>query len=373
MGRYAIAFSEGQDKEKIYEEVVNDLNKQTGNKVPLLLIFFGDTENFVYYSDELHEGFPNSEVIGVTTYSHLTSKGGCKYGLSAIAITSGIEVATGEILEITKCPIKYSEKITRAISKMSDTDNTVCLEFTSAFCYSEELVLDTLKRRLSPYDIPIFGASGGADDDEEINFVSLNGRIYYEGCVFAMIHNLNGRIGIFKEIAYRPSIYKFMATDVDSEERRVYELNEEPAVNVMANALKISADDLKANFHNYPLGRIMGDEIYITEPDEVYDDGSLKYNARIYNYTDLVVMEFDDYDKVIERTAKKFKKSGIKADFSIVINCVGRIKVFEMKGLLDKHKNALDEMLGDYIGMSGYGEHHKFEQNNQTMIVCVFE
>ncbi len=373
MKRFAIAFKEGSDNKICFDEAIKSIENQIEQKIPKLVIFTSEVDNFVYYSDMLHEKYPQSEVIGVTTCAHVNSCGRGVTGLSVMAIAEGIEVATGEILEIGKCPIRYSDRVREAASKLTNKENCVCLEFTSAFCNSEELVLDTLKKQLNPYGIPVFGSSGGSDEDEEINFVALNGKIYYEGCVFAIIHNENGRIGLFKENLYRPTIYRFTATDVDSEERRVYELNDEPAINVMAAALKIPTEELMDKFENYPLGRILGDEIYITEPDKVFDDGSMTYLARIYNYTDLVVLELDDYEKVKVRTEKTLKDSGIKPDFSIVVNCIGRIELFEKMGLLDTHQKSLNGMLGEYIGVSGFGEQLNYEQINETMIICVFE
>lgn len=374
MDRIAIVFKEGTEKEACFEAAKKELTEKIGDFSPILLVYESDVDNFVYYSDKLHEAYPNTEVIGVTTCSHLSSVGRGGMGLSLIAVNEGIEVATGEILEISKCPIRYSDRITGALSKLPNKENCVCLEFISAFCYSEELVLDTLKRQLDPYNIPVFGATGGVNDESEaINFVALNGRIYYEGAVFAIIHNKNGRIGLFKENLYKPTIYKFTATDVDSEERKVYEINDEPAVNVMANMCKLSQDELKEKFVDYPLGRIMGNDIYITEPDSVCDDGSLTYHARIYNYTDLVILEHDDYENVKKETEKKVKDSGIKPNFSIVVNYFRRIEYFDELGITDTHTKALEDMLGDYFGIVGYGEQFDFEQMNQTMIICVFE
>lgn len=374
MERTAIVFKEGTEKETCFEAVQKELTEKIGDFSPILVVFEADVDNFVYYSEKLHECYPNSEVIGVTTCSHLSTVGKGVHGLSLIAINEGIDVATGEILEINKCPIRYSDRISNALSKIPDKENSVCLEFISAYCYSEELVLDTLKRQLDIYNIPVFGSTGGAEnEDEEINFVSLNGRIYYEGCVFAIIHNKNGRIGLFKENLFKPTIYKFTATDVDSQERKVYELNDEPAINVMADLCKVSPDELKANFFDYQLGRIMGNDIYITEPDEVCDDGTLTYHARIYNYTDLVLLEPDDYENVKKQTAKKIEESGIKSSFSLVVDYNKRIERFEKLEILDEHQKNLKNVLGNYLGIVGYGEQFDFEQMNQTMIICVFE
>ena len=123
MDRIAIVFKEGTEKEACFEAAKKELTEKIGDFSPILLVYESDVDNFVYYSDKLHEAYPNTEVIGVTTCSHLSSVGRGGMGLSLIAVNEGIEVATGEILEISKCPIRYSDRIDDIASYNKDTYN----------------------------------------------------------------------------------------------------------------------------------------------------------------------------------------------------------------------------------------------------------
>lgn len=373
MERFGIAFSEGEEKEKCFEEAINDLENQVGKDEPKLVVYYSDVENFVFYTEKLHEKYPNTQIIGSTTYMSLSSKGRGDLGFSVMAVMYGIEVSTGEILEISKCPIKYYNRISDAIANIHDYKNTVCFEFTTAFCNTEELVLDTLKRQLSPLGIPVIGSSAGAETGANINFVSLNGKIYYEGCVFALIHNENGRIGIFDENFYKTTIHRFMITDADSDEKRIYELNDDKILNVLSTSLNLPQEYLKEHINDYPLGRIYGHNIYITEPHEILEDGSITFHARIYNYTDVVLLERESTDNTRKCMIEEIQKSGIKPSFSLIVNGFDRVRMLKKENILDKIEKEIKEMLGEYIGICGYGEQLDFEQVNETMIICIFE
>ena len=373
MDRIRVAYSDGKSCIKSYKNVLEQLREGMAGTSPVAVLFTCDYNNFSYYSKALNADFPDSEVIGMSSYVVMSSIGHSLEGLSAIAIYSGIECASGVIHEISRYPLRYTDNIREALSSIGSTENCCCLAFTTAFCQCEELVLDAYKSVLTEVNVPIFGSSAGAPDDIRDSYVSLNGTILSEASVFIIIKNLNGRIGIFRENMFRPTKHYFTATDVDCDERAVYEYDDIPAAQAVAVALGISVNELNEQLKLHPMGRIEHDEIYITESNCVGDDLEITYYSRIYNRTKVVLLETDDIDKVFEATRNNIRKEFDSISFSLVINCLSRSKYFMENGRFDDFSDTLTAGYGSYIGFSGYGEQADYKHQNQTMLLAVFE
>lgn len=373
MERSRVAYCDSNDSAYAIEQIVNELKTNDEGKSPKLILFSADYLDFSWFSRNLSAAFPNATVIGMSTYVVFSNKGCSKSAVSAMALYSGIECKAGIILDISKNPMKNRSEVENALASFDDTKNMCCIEFISAFSSGEELVLDTLKCVLEPKKIPVFGGTAGADTAIKSSFVSLNGIIYNEACVFVLVKNLFGRIGIFRENMFKPTEHFFTATDVDCDERTVYEYDYRPAAEVIAECLAVPVDKVEKYTSMHPVGRLESDNIYITENNTVFPDGRISYFARIYNYTKLVLLEPDDVMKVWDKTESNVKATISKPSFSIVINCLSRSRYFEDEGILYHFTDKLKLAYGKYLGFSGYGEQAEFEHLNQTMLIAVFE
>ena len=368
-----MAFSKSGNVEEGCTEIFRSIDEAAEGRIPKLIIFSAENNIFSLCSKKLAAYYNKSEVIGMTSFVNFSSLGYDSNGLSAMAIYDGIECVTGSIFEVSKYPMRYKDGITKALEGFDSYENMVCLEFTTAIGKCEELVQDTYKVVLKDKGIPICGGSAGAADSIIPTLVSLNGVTYSEASVFALIKNLNGGVHIFRENLFKPTKYYYTATDVDCDERTVYEYDNRPAAVVVANALQCSMYELDGNMFTHPVGRVEGDNIYITEVDKVYPDGKISYFSRIYNLTQLVQLEPDDSETVWDRTAAAVKEKGIKPEFTVAVNCSSRTRFFYMKDLFGKFQKKLADEYGDYIGVSGFGEQTEFEHLNQTMLLLMFE
>lgn len=373
MDRTRIAFSDAKDTAVAMEEIKKTLQKDGDEKAPKLIFFTTDYLNFTWFSRHLAQAFPNTTVIGMSSYVVLSSKGYNPNAVTALAIYSGIEIASGIILEIDRYPLRYKETIRNAVDKIGENlDNTCCFEFTTAFSGGEELIMDAFKIAFAEKQIPIFGGTAGAPDGINASFVALNGIVYNDACAFVIIKNTHGKIRLFKENMFKPTEHIMVATDVDCDDRTVYEYNNRPAAEVVAAALGVPVNKLFNYTSMHPVGRIDGDNIYITEHNVVYPDGQLSYYSRIHNYSKLVLLEPDDPKEVWNRTANAVKTKVVNPSFSIVVNCLSRTRYFNEQEIMGDFVEVLSEY-GTYIGFSGYGEQYEYEHLNQTMILAVFE
>lgn len=373
MERCVVTYSAAITKEAVLEENISCLEEKTEGILPKVILFSSDYENFTWYSLQLSKKYPNTAVIGMSSYMVFSSRGQAHQALTMMALTSGVECSAGVILEISRYPMRYAPQIKDAVMELTDTKNCCCIEFTTAGSCCEELVLDTFKSVLANENIPVFGASAGSIEGIKSTLVSLNGKVYKDACVFLLLHNLEGRIRLYCENLFQPTKHFFTATSVDCEERAVYEYDGKPAATALANAINVSEEELAQNLLMHPMGRILADDIYITDTDTVHEDGVITYFTRIYNQTRMVMMEPDDMEQVWNRTAAKVQEEIGKPSFSIVVNCLSRSRYFEHEGKFNAFAKKLKKEYGPYIGVSGFGEQLNFEHLNQTMVLAVFE
>lgn len=371
MERTVIILSDSSDRNLAVENIVNSISNNQAK--PQAIIYFSDFENFEFYSEALHEKYPDTEVIGSTTYVNFTNAGTSHYGISVLAIFSGIECSTGVLHDISTYPMRHVSQITNAVSKLSSTENTCCLEFSSAFSNGEEIVLDTFEEGLKDTDIQLAGSSSGAAENIYQTRVALNGNVYNNTCVFILLHNLNGRIFIHKENLFKPTAKTLVATDVDCENRVVYEYDEEPAADAIAKALEIPLEKFEEEILLHPVGRISGGQINITSNGRVQADGSIVCYSKIYNRTRVAVLEFSDFENAMFELSGAIIAKTKEPSFAIGIECISNSMILEKKKLFGKLTKTFSENFEKYIGISGYGEQLAGVHLNQSTIVVVFE
>ncbi len=371
MERVLTALSGTGSKESDFQICYDIIASQ--NCSPKIIIFFSDYSDLWYYAKQLKEKFPEATSIGASTCMNFCTDGYSEKGLSVMAIYSGVECSSGLIYEVSRHPKNYSQHIREALKSLTSTDNTCCLEFTTSGFRCEELVLDTFEEILRGTDIKVAGSTAGSNHDEKTSLVALNGDIYIESCAFIFIHNLQGRVQLYRENLFRPTAHQLRITDVDCEQQRVYEFENKPAAEVLCNLLNVDKENLLQTLKTNPIGRIEGKNILISEAKEVMPDDSIIYYTRLYNMTRVVLLEIDHFDSVWDETSKHMKKLLPNPSFTIAVHCLSRTKLLKQENRFDDFSKRLSTMLGKYIGVSGYGEQIMYNNLNQSLVLIAFE
>lgn len=361
----------GKSAKKDVELAVKEATSQIKN--PKLILFFSGVEEFDGYAKKIKEHFPSSITMGASTFAAFSKEGAFKETLMVLGIEEGIECEADLLEEVDRYPLKYVSRVERCLNKFNNHDNLLCLEITTALISSEELVLSTLNSVLSKKNIPLFGGSSGDRGRAEKTMISLNGKVYQNGCAFVIIKNLTGKIRLYRENIYRPTKHQFVATKVDARKRLVYEYNNQPAAQVMAKALDTDVSNLSNYLDSYPLGRVIGNEMYITANESVQLGNAMTYHARVYKNSKMVLLEPDNYKEVIQKTREQVKEENKTPSLALMVNCLARSMLFEQDGYLNRFATDMGEVLGNYIGFAGYGEQLGEQHFNQTMILAVFE
>ena len=362
----------GSSRNTSPEQCVKEATYQFKN--PKLIIFFSQVEHFGEYTSLMHAKFPDSICMGATTIAAFSKDGADKQGLKAMAFESGITCAADVLEDIDKYPIKYVERVKHCVDKVRNTQNTICLEFTTALLCAEESVLSTLNTILLDKKIPIIGGTAGDAGTATGTQVSLNGKVCERSTVFAIIHNDRGAAKVYRENIYEPITGNILtATRVNAQTRTVYEYNHQPATRVFAQELGIQENQITKYFDTNPVGRIVGNEMYITANCAIADNHGITYHARIYENSKIVVLKPSDYRNIVEQTMKKIHSEIANPSFSIMCHCLARTLLFDSEGYLQEYAKTMGSVLGEYIGFSGYGEQTGEQHFNQTMTVAVFE
>lgn len=368
-----IKSSQSSDISEAVKEVTDGLES------PKLLFFFAPTTTFKEISESFNNKYPKCQIIGVS--SHCVYKNDKVFinSLSVTAFLDDIDVSAGFIPEITRYPLKYSPDIEISLRKIPDYDksneNIICLEYTTAYSYSEELVLQTLDTICSKYSIPIAGGTAGTNKTKKdfISYIYFQGQIYQEGCVYLFIKNNHGKIKIYKENIYKPTEKEFIATSVNVTKRVVKEFDNTPAADVIMRALECDAQSLPEQLIEHPLGRYSDGEYYISAFGRIFEDNSLSWAARIYNNTKVSLLRLGDYKSTVAKTVETIKKEFSSPSLLFLIQCEIRVNIFEKENYLDTFGKEYGSNFPLVSGFSSHGEQINKMHLNQYLLVIVFE
>lgn len=368
--KYKLGRSAAAEPEAAVAETCRELNQ------PAFIFFSSGVKNFKAYTEILHTKYPQAVIMGTTAYTSLGPDGSCKGQLCLIGFTEGVQCEANVLEEVDRYPLRYVGRVEQAAAKMGNgNNNTVCFTATSAFCNCEELVLSTLSSVLAKKMIPIFGGTAGDNGKEMQTYVSLNGVAYEKACVFAILRFANTHIHFYRENIYKPISDKTVTvTKADPSTRTVYEFNSRPAALVEAEAFGTTVDNLSSIMDSHPLGRVIGNDVYIIANAAVNTaQKSMQYHARVYDNSQIVFLEPDDYRAVVKKTSQKILQEVPHPKLALMVHCIARSMHFDSENYLDAYAKEMGHILGPYIGFSGYGEQLNRHQFNQTMTVAVFE
>lgn len=329
---------------------------------PKLLILMSNADQFAAHVAELDALFPDVPSIGCIGICYDTQI--VEKGVGIIAFTENVTVVANVLEEASLMPVKYIERLEKDARQIgANSRDTVCIDLCTG---NDACVLTTIYSILGKQNIPLVGGTGDAGK------VSLNGKIYEDADVYALVKNNGGKVKVYKENLYRPlSGYRFIASKTDRSKYLLGELNGRSAKQVYQDALHITEKDIVNQTFKNPLGKMDGQDICIISIKEVTGNGLSCY--RQVNDSDVLsLLQLQDPDEIVAETV-----SAIRQDFSHIsgvfsINCFFRYLLFSQEHRLDSYLKTMGS-LSNHAGLFGFGEHHNHQFVNQTMVCVVFE
>lgn len=346
-------------------------------KSPSLIIFFAPVEIFKEVACLITEFFPQTQSMGATAFFTYTSKGCCYNSVTVYAL-NGLNCSLSVIEEINRFPMKYESRVKNAYNNLCSLDNTLCLSFTTAFSLSEELVLETLNSVCSPLNIQILGGTAAISQenlakDNKTTYVALNGKTYENSCVFGFLNFGNRKFHIYKENIFKPTEMFLDVTSVDVQHRIVHTFNNRPAAIVLAEKIGCSVEELTTKTEEYKIGRIAGNEIYISSIDKILDDKSISFHSRIYNNIKVALLKVGNFRNINEAVFNQITEDIPNPSFAFMVQCHDRTIFYKNQNYLDEFSELAANKLVNIAGFTSFGEQIGNLHVNDTMICMVVE
>lgn len=346
----------GKSKNGNLKEAVRGLER------PKLILLMSNSEQFETHVQELETLYPQVPSIGCIGMSYDT--GVVEKGVGVVAFSDGIN-ATANVLEhVSTMPVKYIERLEADVTKISGSEkDTICIDFCTG---NDACALTTIYSVLKHKNISLVGGTGDAGK------VSVNGKIYEDAVVYALVKNQGGKVKAYKENIYRKmGDYRFIASKTDRSKYIIGELNGRPAKQVYQDILHVTEKEILTQTFKNPFGKINGDDTCIISIKEV--NGNALACFRQVNDSDvLILLELADYKEVVRDTIRQIKTDFTKISAVFSVNCLFRYLLFNENNYMQEYLHEMSA-LGNHAGLVGYGEHYNNRFVNQSMTCVVFE
>lgn len=362
--------------EKTIEEAMADLQSQYkqefGDEVARFVIFFS-TSNFDPHmvSKKIQEVFDGVEVAGCTTAGELVSGRMLKNSIVAMVFdgeaTSAVSVGVVEHIKEEWNVDEVFQSFEHAFGKLNELDlkKHVGIVLIDGMSGAEERIMDRIGDLTS---ITFIGGSAGDDGKFQQTFVFANGQAYADAAVLVLLKLENG-FDVIKTQSFRDSGKYMIATKVDEANREVVEFNDRPAVQVYAEKLGTSVEEVEHEFMSHPTALMIGAEPYVRSPQRL-DGSTMKFFCNVKEGANLSILNPTD---IVEETREAVKKKISElGHISGLLNfhCILRTQELEKENRTEEYGRIFSDI--PTVGFSTYGEEYVVHMN-QTATMLVFK
>lgn len=361
-----------------YETAVNEVSKQLHTDPSLVLFFSSTIHDFEKLSTHFRHQFPNSSVVGVTTSGEIGPAGFAENSLVAQSYAKGFGKVTPYLMnDIVKYPIFDRQNLIQAAQQTSIdlttndiTNEGLAFVFPTGLGAGEEKMLSVINSIFLHRGFPIFGGTAGDDVKFEKTSVSLNGEVTSEGAVVVFIKP-SVKFKILKENIFTGTGKTAKITKADTEKRTVYEIDGKRATTAYAQLLNVSESELPNYFMSNPIGRRFNDELLITSPFRVIENGAIEFYCQVFKDAVIEILEPKNPVDTLKDTLQHFTNDFNELEGVVACNCILRKLQFQNQNLIPTLNNQLKE-LPNLVGFTSYGEQLNKSLINQTLVLIGF-
>lgn len=349
---------------------VSEVTAKAGSN-PNLLILLSSYDHLEEASKLVANKYPGVPLIGTFATSYYGSDASDKR-MILVSFGSDAEVEVGILRDLSTAPLIDIADMEDKVNRIhAGNEDTICLEFCTN---DEERLVTSMNVALEHANIPILGGTIFGTPEGKQSYAMLNGVLYPNACCYALIKNKSGKIRTYSELIYKPmeGVGYHIATSVNLANKELITLDGKPAADVYCQDAGVSQSELTGNVLTNPLGRIIGDEIFIASPYEIGKGGSLINYKRINENDTIQVMDLMDYESIGDETRRTIKSENSRVSFMFSVNCIYRHLLFTNRGYLSTFAGSMANV-GPHVGVVGGGEQYKKQHINQTMVCAVFE
>lgn len=337
---------------------------------PALLLFLAPYDALGAAAAALKERFPDTPSIGTIGTKLVNGQVGDS-GVAVLGLFSDAKIRSGVITEISRCPVASTARLQKQIAEIAPgTDDTVCIEYCTGF---EEKLVTTFTSCLEKKGIHLAGGTAFGAPEGKAGIVACNGTVYEDACVYALIKNTTGKVRVYKENIYeKKSANSHFATKVDVTKKALIELDGRPAADVYSRELDIPRDKIVDNVLVNPMGRAVGNQVFISSMMAMDANGALRNYKRINKNDCIYFLSLGDYRATEEQTRRQIKEEASHISLILSIDCIYRYLLYEKEHYFSTYAKDM-ATLGPHLGVVGGGEQYNNQHVNQTMVCAVFE
>ncbi len=335
-----------------------------------LLVFFSPSYDAQDLVAAVDEHFPGVGLLGCSTSGGISPAGAIDRGLVAIAFPRrGFRIVSDVLTQIDRLDVGSAASAVRSLRRQLDQirsepvpGSQFALSLIDALANAEETVVSAVAWALD--GIPLVGGSAG-DDLAFAGTVLIHNRAIHTNAAVLILVETDFPIRIFKSDNFAPTQRKFVVTAASEENRRVHELNAEPAAREYARALGLDPEHLTPmSFAAYPLAVKVGGEYYCRSISRVEPDGSLTLFCAISEGAVLTLAEPHDIVEATRAELSDLDETLGGLDLVIGFDCVLRRLDAESRQV----RHRISDLYSRYgvVGFETYGEQYRSMHLNQT-------
>lgn len=341
-----------------------------GLQKPSVILFISPYCMAAEAAAQLHRQFPETPSIG-TIGTTLTNGLVSDDTLAILALFDDARVRCGVMEHISGCPVSYSKEICQKIKELSPGhEDTVCIEYCTG---SEEKLVTTFTSFLEKSGIQLAGGTVFGVPEGKTSVVAYNGVLYEDACAYAIIKNTTGRVRVYKENIYQKTASpSHFATKVDVSRKELIELDGKPAADVYSSELGIPRSQIIDNVLVNPMGRAVGNQVFISSMMSLESNGSLINYKRINKNDCIYFLSLGDYRQTEADTRAQIRQDMPHISLVLSIDCIYRYLLYDKENYFSTYAKDMAS-LGEHFGVVGGGEQYNNQHVNQTMVCVVFE
>ncbi|MDT3843078.1 MAG: FIST N-terminal domain-containing protein [Bacillota bacterium] len=360
-----VGYSANSDVREAVEEATRGIANPAG------LIIMTDHERLPEIAAVLQRKYPDAQMIGTSGINYYNRQSSDQ-NLIVTALLDGASCCAGYLTRLSTSPLGDLSNLQDAIRAVGgEKDNTIVLQYCTN---DEERLTTTLNVALDGSGIRMIGGSVFGYPEGEAGQVAVNGRIYEDACAFMVIKNETGKVRVYRENIYDriPGGKPHLVTKVDLQTKTLIELDHRPAADVYTDELGVPRDRIIDNVLQNPMGRVVGDQIYISSQKSMLSNGAMTLFKRLNENDTIYFLELQNYQDINHRTIKQVQADFKNISLAISVNCIYRYLLFTQKGYYNRFLGDMSK-LGNFVGNIGGGEQIDKQHVNQTMVMAVFD
>lgn len=356
---------------RLAETVAQDLARQLIHPHLGFVLFFCSAEyDLPALGDALQQYFGGVRLVGCTSAGEITAQGYSRSCVSAIGFDHrSFSIACELIDEMERFSLIEAQQLVerlgsacRSNSLAPIKDHSFALTLLDGLSSREEQVLAALSAAFG--SIPHFGGSAGDDNHLSDTHVYYDGR-FHSGAAIVVLVNTWLDFEVFTTHHILPNGEKLVVTRADSNGRRVFELNAEPAAEEYARLIGVPVAELDHRlFAAHPLAVRINEQYYVRSIQKVNDDLSLTFYCAVENGIVLTAMQPGPLMPNLEALFRRLEQRLGPPLLTIGCDCFLRRLEIEANGASEQVSAFLRRQ--QVIGFNTYGEQFNGMHINQT-------